>query len=383
MKHDGCKKLLLLFLLLAICACSSGKKRQYKVREAKFSKVEYNQILGWNADHHLVSLNTFANSCKAIMKKKDSNPISTLTSVGGKAVNWKVICEDLRRKKDALKTNIDARRFFEKWFTPYKVLDGESSALGKFTGYYEIELNGSLHKTPKHKYPVYAPPKDLVIHKGKSYLSHPSINNGSLQGKNLEFVWVDNHAKLKFMHIQGSGRIRLTTGQLMRVGYGGQNGFDYTSIGPYFKHHGAKGIDSALDMMEWIEKNPKIGKKILEYNKSYVFFKTIDGLGPIGAQGVALTPERSLAIDSGIYPYGTPAWIETYLPKTRSYLQRHYRRLFIAQDTGGAIKGAIRGDIFFGHGTRAEELACYMNKKGKMYALFPKSVAIPTTYRTK
>ena len=382
MKNCDVRKLLLLFLLLAICGCSSGKKRQYKVREAKFTKVEYNQILGWNADHHLVSLHTFANSCNVIMKKKNNSAISNLTSVGGSASNWKVICTDLQKNKDKILTNQDARQFFEKWFAPYKVLDSENSALGKFTGYYEIELNGSLHKTPKYKYPVYTAPKDLIVHKGKNYLSHSSINNGSLKGKNLEFVWVDNHAKLKFMHIQGSGRIRLTTGQFMRVGYNGQNGFDYTSIGPYFKRYGAKGINSALDMMEWMEKNPAIGKKIMEHNQSYVFFKTINGAGPIGAQGIALTPERSIAIDNGIYPYGTPTWIDTYLPKTGHYLQRHYRRLFIAQDTGGAIKGAIRGDIFFGHGAKAEELACYMNKKGKMYALFPKSVEIPNVYRT-
>ncbi|WPX96731.1 murein transglycosylase A [Candidatus Bandiella euplotis] len=375
------KKILLLFLLLAICSCSSEyKKRRYSVREARFAKVEYHEILGWNADHHLVSLNTFANSCKAIMQKKGGSAISGLTSLGGKADSWKVICENLQKNK--ITTNTEARKFFERWFTPYKVLDSQNSALGKFTGYYEIELNGHIQKTNKYKYPVYAPPPNLTEHKGRSHLSHTAINNGSLRGKNLEFVWVDNHAKLKFMHIQGSGRIKLATGQLMRVGYAGQNGFEYKSIGPYFKEYNAKNVNSALDMMEWIERNPKIGKKIMGKNQSYVFFRKIDGPGPIGAQGIALTPERSVAIDRGIYPYGTPTWVDTYLPSTRNYLQRHYRRLLIAQDTGGAIKGAIRGDIFFGHGSRAEEMACYLNKKGKMYVLFPKNVNVPSFYRT-
>ena len=113
-----------------------------------------------------------------------------------------------------------------------------------------------------------------------------------------------------------------------------------------------------------------------------MFFRKINGDGPIGAQGIPLTSERSIALDKAIYPYGTPVWIDTSLPKTRNYTDRKYRRLFITQDTGGAIKGAIRGDIFFGHGKRGEELACYMNNKGRQYALFPKSVKIPSYYRT-
>ena len=135
-------------------------------------------------------------------------------------------------------------------------------------------------------------------------------------------------------------------------------------------------------MIEWLHQNPRDGKKIIERNQSYVFFRKINGDGPIGAQGIPLTSERSIALDKAIYPYGTPVWIDTSLPKTRNYTDRKYRRLFITQDTGGAIKGAIRGDIFFGHGKRGEELACYMNNKGRQYALFPKSVKIPSYYRT-
>ena len=226
------------------------------------------------------------------------------------------------------------------------------------------------------------PPKNLSQHQRKSHLSHSSINNGSLKGKNLEILWVDNHARLYFMHIQGSGRIKLNDGKLIRLGYAGQNGFEYKSIGPYFKEYNATGINSALDMIEWLHQNPRDGKKIIERNQSYVFFRKINGDGPIGAQGIPLISERSIALDKAIYPYGTPVWIDTSLPKTRNYTDRKYRRLFITQDTGGAIKGAIRGDIFFGHGKRGEELACYMNNKGRQYALFPKSVKIPSYYRT-
>ncbi|MFK7760773.1 MAG: murein transglycosylase A [Candidatus Midichloriaceae bacterium] len=374
------KNLVLLLFVIILCSCSSGYKRKYKVRKVKFIKTEYNKIVGWKYDSHIISLNTFSNSCKKILKISDTNPISKSTRLGGNARNWKRICQHLNNKK--FKTNEQAKRFFEKWFTPYIVLDGQSIKTGKFTGYYEIEINGSTRKTRRCRHPVYMPPKNLSQHQRKNYLSHSSINKGSLKGKNLEILWVDNHARLYFMHVQGSGRIKLNDGRLVRLGYAGENGHDYKSIGPYFKEYNATGINSALDMIEWLHRNPRDSREIIERNQSYVFFRKINGNGPIGAQGIPLTPERSIAIDKAIYPYGTPIWIDTSLPKTRNYIDRKYRRLFVAQDTGGAIKGAIRGDIFFGHGKRGEELACYMNNKGKQYALFPKSVKIPNYYRT-
>ena len=380
MKNSNLRSLLLLLLLLIMCSCSGVKKRKYEVRKAKFTKTKYSQILGWNYDNHLVALKTFANSCQVILKRKSHSPISASTSLGGKSVYWQRICQDLQGRK--FKTNKEAKGFFEKWFFPYRVWDSKNSSIGKFTGYYEIEMNGSIKKDRKFKYPVYMPPKNLATHQNKHYLSHSAINNGSLRGKNLELIWVDNHARLYFMHVQGSGRIKLKNGKLIRLGYAGQNGFDYKSIGPYFKHYDAKNINSVSDMMKWIHKNPRDGKKIMEKNPSYIFFKQVSGDGPIGAQGIPLITERSIALDNGIYPYSMPVWVETELPKTKNYLKRKYRRLFITQDKGGAIKGAIRGDIFFGHGARAEELACYMNDRGSIYVLFPKSVKISNTYHT-
>ena len=377
MKNLDLKRILLLFVLLAICSCSGIKKRKYKIREARFTKTKYSQILGWNYDNHLVTLKTFANSCSAILKRKSNHSISNLTSLGGRSIHWQEICKDLQRKN--FKTNKEAKGFFEKWFSPYKVWNSKNSPVGRFTGYYEIEINGSIKRDKKFKYPVYRPPQNLDIHQGKHYLSHSAINNGSLKRKGLELIWVDNHARLYFMHIQGSGRIKLKNNQLMRLGYAGQNGFSYQWIGTYLKNYNVN-TNSLLDIMRWIHRNPRDGRKIMEKNQSYVFFKQINGDGPIGAQKIPLIAERSIALDSEIYPYGMPVWVETDLPKTKNYLQRKYRRLFITQDTGGAIKGAIRGDIFFGHGIRAEELACHMNDKGSMYVLFPKNVKIPSIY---
>ena len=381
MTHQILKNLILLIFIIALSSCSGTKKRKYKVRKVKFFKTEYSKLVGWKYDNHLISLKTFSNSCQKILQLNNSNPVSTLTNIGGSAKNWKLICKKLERAK--IETSTGAKKFFERWFIPYVIFDGSTNKkIGKFTGYYEIEINGSLKKTRRCKHPVYMPPKNLSTHQNRDYLSHSSINKGSLRNKNLEILWVDNHARLYFMHVQGSGRVKLDNGNLIRLGYAGQNGFDYTSIGPYFKKYDAKGINSALDMIEWLHRNPRDSKKIIEQNQSYIFFRKINGDGPIGAQGIALTPERSIALDSAIYPYGTPIWIDTSLPKTRNYIDRKYRRLFIAQDTGGAIKGAIRGDVFFGHGKRSEELACYMNNQGKMYALFPRSAKIPKYYRT-
>ena len=371
--------LLLILLTFFLCSCSASKKRIHKVRKVKFIKTEYSKIIGWHYDNHLSSLKTFKNSCRVILKIKDNKPISRLTKLGGNAKHWKSICYQLQNTN--IQTNQQAKEFFEASFFPYIVLNNNSTS-GKFTGYYEIEINGSLKKNRLYEYPVYMSPNNLLNHQKNHYLSHSSINSGSLKGKDLEICWVDNYARLYFMHIQGSGRIRLNNGQLLRLGYAGQNGFEYKSIGPYFKQYNAKGINSVLDMMEWLHKNPKKSRKIVEKNQSYVFFKKIDGYAPIGGQGIPLTPERSIALDHGIYPYGTPVWVDTILPKTKNHINRKYRRLFIMQDTGGAIKGGIRGDIFFGHGKKSEELACYMNNKGKQYVLFPKNTKIQTYFST-
>lgn len=372
----------ILIILTLVLITSCGKRKKYTPpREVHFEKTSFRELTGWKYDNHLVSLSTFKRSCDAIMKRNDRSSISGLTNIGGNAKNWKKICVALT--KSNINTNEDARNFFEKWFSVYETRDKKNNNIGKFTGYFEIELNGSIKKTKRCKYPVYAVPKNLDKIKGKSHISHSAINKGKLKGRNLEIAWVDNKAKLYFMHIQGSGVIKLRNGKTLKVGYADQNGFEYTHIGPYFKDYNAKNIDSALAMMQWLHRNPRDGRKIMEKNQSYIFFRKIEGDGPIGAQGIPLTKERSIALDSGIYPYGTPVWLESSLPNTYSYQSRDYRRLLINQDRGGAIKGGIRGDVFFGNGVRAEELACFMNNTGKMYVLFPKNITIPRKYITR
>ena len=181
-------------------------------------------------------------------------------------------------------------------------------------------------------------------------------------------------SKTIFMHIQGSGVVKLKEGGEIKLGYDGQNGFGYTHIGPLFKEYTKDRIGSPIDMMRWLHRNPKVGKQIMERNKSYIFFKEIKGDGPIGAQGIPIAPERSVAIDSGFYPYGTPFGYKPIHLKYLAMKKNHYNKLFIAQDTGGAIKGAIRGDIFYGRGHLAEQKASFMNNAGSCFALFPKQL---------
>jgi membrane-bound lytic murein transglycosylase A len=368
-----------LLLLASLAACST--KRHVVVREAYFYKASFTDLKHWEYDCHLDALQTFQKSCQRIMRNQQNNPVSKLTKLGGLVRDWAPSCEEALNND--YKTNYEARAFFEKWFIPYKVRDHKGSDIGKFTGYYEIELNGSLKKSNKYKYPIYASPKDLGNLKGKDHLSHAAINNGSLHGKKLEIAYTDNKARLFFMHIQGSGVIKLKEGGELKVGYHGENGHAYKAIGPLFKDYCDTKIASATDMMKWLHNNPKMGKKLMEENPSYIFFRKVYGDSPIGGQGVALTGERSIAIDARIYPYGLPIWVETTTPKTTHFPSFDYNRLFIAQDTGGAIKGAIRADIFYGRGNIAEELASYMNNNGSYYILLPKTVIPPKFYKAR
>lgn len=372
------KKVGMLLLYLALSACSV---KHVKPRVAHLQPAEYTHLSGWNEDKHLEALEAFKLSCRAVMRYSPDRKISKATELGGRIEDWLPACREAT--SNGIFTNYQAQQFFEKWFTPYKITDFERSHKGKFTGYFELELQGSRKKNHIYKYPVYKRPPNLQSIKGGHHISHAAINNGALANKNLEIAWVADRARLFFMQIQGSGVIKLKEGGEMKVGYDGQNGFGYTHIGPIFKKYTKDRIRSPMDMMEWMHRNPRVGKEIMEHNKSYVFFKELSGAGPIGAQGIPLMAERSMAVDHGLYPYSAPIWLETTTPKTTSRSQNTYNRLLIAQDTGGAIKGAIRGDVFYGRGARAEEKASFMNNHGSCFVLFPKNVSVPAKYRAK
>lgn len=285
------------------------------------------------------------------------------------------------------------RTFYQQWFVPYQVYNADGSDQGLITGYYEPKLYGSRVKSKRFRYPLYAVPDDLLDidlssvypqlkgmrlrgrlegNRVVPYYDRAGIDAGapSLQGR--ELFWVDNAVDLFFLQIQGSGRIELPDGSLVNVGYADQNGYPYASIGRKLVEMGELTLDQASmqSIKDWAEKNPDKLAALLEQNPSYVFFRELpDGLSaPVGALGVPLTGEYSLAVDRSVVPLGVPVFLSTTEPDSDEPLNR----LMLAQDTGGAIKGGVRADFFWGFGDKAGEQAGRMKQQGKMWVLFPK-----------
>ncbi len=363
-----------------LCLLAAGCGTTPKPRIAKFKQVSFQQVDGWEYDSHANALTSFKGSCNKIMRLDLEGKISRATALGGSAVDWQVPCMDAANYSNP--TDGEAKKFFEKWFTPYQVFDDNLNPEGMLTGYFQIELEGSKKKHGKFKHPIYRKPPDLDSIKGSSSIDHSSINKGSLSGKGLEVAYVDNRARLYFMQIQGSGIVKLKEGGHLNLGFEGSNGYSFKGIHSALSQRNLK-FEDAKSMMEYLHKNPQDGCDIMEQDPSYVFFRPLEGRNAVGGQGVELQAERSLAVDYGLYPYGMPVWVATSLPEKSIFKGRDYKRLFIAQDTGGAIRGAIRGDVFFGRGEKAETVASHFKAKGRFFALFPKTVKVPEVYRTQ
>ena len=253
---------------------------------------------------------------------------------------------------------------------PLSVNDYDASE-GLFTGYYEIELNGSRRRQGRYQTPIYRRPPDL--NEAARY-SRAEIEDGALSGRGLEFLWVDDPIDAFFLEIQGSGRVRLRNGGTMRVGYDGQNGLPYVPVGRLLVERGiiSRSVATMMTIREWMNEHPEAGTALRRENPSYVFFRELRGDGPIGAEGVVLTAERSLAVDRAFIALGIPIWVEA---EERFASADPVRRLVVAQDIGGAIKGPVRGDLFWGTGSAAAWRAGAMNARGRYYLLLPREVA--------
>jgi membrane-bound lytic murein transglycosylase A len=365
------KIFLQILLIFIISSCASSQRKEKIV----LKEVDFTSLPGWTTDDHHEALPAFIKSCQRISKMPNHKSIGA-SNIAGKSKDWKKICREA--KNIAVNDKKKAKHFFEKHFTPYKVFNGQKET-GLFTGYFEIDLKGSLKKTKKYKYPLYRAPENLSDI--KESLSREAIEEGALKGKGLELMYVDDPVRLFFLHIQGSGRIHLPDGKIIRVGYAAQNGHPYYAIGRYLGESGKLKNEkvSAGTIQQWLYKHPKEAIKVMQMNPSYVFFRLISNKeGPIGAHTVPLTPMRSLAIDRRYIPLGVPLWLTTECPDCRTSKHQYLRQLMIAQDTGGAIKGPIRGDIFFGHGKQAEQFAGYMKNRGSYYMLIPSSISVKT-----
>ncbi len=355
-------KAISILLLMLLAACGSDKLHQKLDEKIILHPVGFSDIEDWVLDDHHEALQAFNKSCKKILARPKDKTIGGVNKIAGVGKDWANVCSRASKVK-----MVDAREFFEQYFYPYQVVSSKGDK-GLFTGYHEPNLKGSFKKTAKYKYSVYSLPKN----NHDRSLTRAQISKGKLAGKNLEILYVDDDIELFFMQIQGSGRIHLDNGKVINLGFSGHNNHNYKAISNYMiKHYNVKLSQVSADFIKsWLKKDPVRGQKVMNHNESYVFFHILKQEGPIGAQNVQLTPERSLAIDNRYLPFGVPIWVDT-----KNGYNEDFSKLVIAQDRGGAIKGVIRGDIFFGSTHRASKKASVQKHHGKYYLLLPMEVS--------
>jgi membrane-bound lytic murein transglycosylase A len=353
--------------------------------------ASFADLPGWKQDDPSQALSAFLRSCGPIRARPSGELLKDAS--WGKVGDWQSACEAAARVPAGRPEA--ARAFFERRFQPFAASSG-SDPEGLFTGYYEPLLHGSRERTERYHVPLYVRPPELVTVdlgafreklKGQRiagkvedgalvpYPDRRAIQNGALAGRDLELVWVDDAVDALFLQIQGSGRVRLDDGSEMRVGYAAQNGHPYFPIGKALVERGALERDevSMQSIRRWLEEHPDQANDVMARDASYVFFQELTGEGPLGAQGVPLTPGRSLAVDLKHWPLGVPLWLDTRAPSPHpGQPDRPLRRLFVAQDTGGAIRGPVRGDLFWGYGQEATEIAGRMKHPGRLWVLLPR-----------
>lgn len=321
------------FLAMAFCTGAA-------MAEPTYTLLNFADLRGWPEDDHQKALDAFLTTCGDIDRH-----------------GWPPLC-------DLASQGQEARAFFETFFTPVLIEDGQEML---FTGYFEPEIHGARRQGGPYQHPLYQMPNDLE----SPWLTRREIEETrALEGQGLEIAWIDDPVDVFFLQVQGSGRVRLEDGSVIRVGYAGANGRDYSSIGSELVRRGIyKPHQVSADVIRsWVRRNPDDGRDLLWTNDSFVFFRELDDVpaekGPLGAMGRSVTPGRSIAVDPTITMLGAPVWIEKDGAEAMN-------RLMIAQDTGSAIKGAQRADIFFGTGDSAGRAAGRIRDGGRMVVLMP------------
>ena len=354
--------------------------------------VSFAQLPGWQEDHPAQALAPFLLGCAQMGGSLGGGGLAA--TLGGTSAAWQVTCQAAHGVPAG--DDAAARTFFESSFQPYAIASNGSDT-GLFTGYYEPEVRGARSPQPGFDVPLLAKPADLVqldlgafapdlkgrkitgrVQSGSfvPYYDRTEIVDGALRGKRLELLWLANPVDAFFLQIQGSGRVRLDDNRVVRVTYAGQNGRPYVAIGKVLADQGAIPLPqvSMQSIRAWLESHPGEAAAVMARNPSYVFFRELTGVrpedGPPGALGAALTPMRSVAVDRSFVPLGAPLFIDTTDPIDGSKIQR----MMVAQDTGGAIKGPVRADVFFGWTPDAENRAGRMRQQGHDFILLPKSV---------
>lgn len=354
------------------------------------SKTSFTQLTAWRRDTQIATLAAFKHSCEAIAKRNPSENFSALPQ-SGRVITWQKICAAAQTVP--ANDNAKAQQFFETWFVPYHV-SNLLRARGLFTGYYLPLIHGSLQPDKRFNVPVYAPPDDLVKiqlglfrpelagttliaqqinHQLLPYPDRAAINQGAISKTSRVLLWSDNVLDVFFAQIQGSAKVELPDQQKVLIHYAGTNGRAYTAIGRILIAKNALPPQniSMQTIREWLTQHPDQMDGVLNQNAAYVFFNLLNNAEPNGSENVMLTPACSLAVDTHIMPLGAPIWLETSVPLPRAPA-KSFHHLLITQDTGGAIHGVVRGDIYWGSGDMAAYIAGHMQSSGEYWILLPK-----------
>lgn len=357
----------------------------------------FDELPGWSDDGLAGAAQAIARSCDRLTALPADRSVGSgaLDSV---AEDWWAACaavDEAGADPNALRAALEGE------YEPFLVLDAaeasdpDEAAHGLFTGYFEAELTGSRVRDDLYATPLYGRPPDLItvdlgrfdpelvgkgvvgaVRDGRlvPYPERGDIEAGALQAQDLELLWIDDPVDVFLLQVQGSGRVILPDGDVVRVGFAAHNGHGYRSIGRKLIDDGELEPHEASwsGIRGWVEANPDKAAALFAHNPRFIFFRELTGEGPIGAEGVALTPERSLAVDTRYIPLGAPIWLDTVRPGGDDVPMR---RLMVAQDKGGAIKGVVRGDFFWGYGDAALAEAGRMKSRGRYFVLLPKVLA--------
>nr|WP_161850978.1 MltA domain-containing protein [Bradyrhizobium sp. CCBAU 051011] len=365
----------------------------FQISGGQYAPVAWSEIAGWSADDHLAAYKAFRISCRPIAAQQKP-------PVDPKALGTSLRDPCRIAKGLELSDGAKARAFFEEHFLPVRISRlGEGE--GFVTGYYEPIVDGSRTENEVYKVPVYRRPSNLFVrgttqgsvglpNKGQvfrkigrrklvPYYDRAEIEDGAIAGRGLEICFLKEQTDLLFSQIQGSARVSLDDGSTLRINYDAHNGFPYTAVGRILIERNIIPKDqmSMQKIREWMEQNPNEADELRRQNKSYVFFREVqlsDKDEAVGAQGVPLTPGRSIAVDKALHVYGTPFFIEGELPIESELSKTPFRRLMIAQDTGSAIVGPARADLYFGAGLDAGKVAGRLRHNARFVMLVPKSL---------
>ncbi len=356
----------ILFFLQKNCYSKNIKIRLSN--ELSLEETSFENLYGWNNENYKEALDVFLDNCERIVSLSIKYPIFPQANRKINKNDFYSVCKIADIIKNYNKEYIQV--FFENYFIPFKIIDNKNN-YSLFTGYYMPTIKAKRKRDNIFKYPIYKRPNDLVD--GIKYYTREQINNGVLANKNLEILYTNDLVELFFFHIQGSGNVELVDeNKIISIGFDGKNNHKYTSIGKYMSRNNllTEAKADTKSIKQELKKNLVFAKNILNVNKSYIFFKILEDNNFKGAFGSKLVPFRTIAVDKKYIPYGFPIWLNTMHIKKYD-IREQFNKLVIANDTGSAIKGVVRGDIFFGFGEEGEENSGYQYSTGEMYLLIP------------